>query len=117
MTYQEINKEIQKLQNHGDISDGYHTFSELYDMRIALFIALVRQNKSEAWKAKRNADGTKWEGWFVLGIFPTPGKQITFHLPNHYWDDVEGISEYDINPYFDGHNSTEIEKRLLNLNK
>ena len=27
---------------NGDISDGYHTFDELYEHRIALFITLAR---------------------------------------------------------------------------
>jgi hypothetical protein len=48
-----------------EASDGYHTFSELYDHRITLFIALCRISKgrgpsgrwSQLWRSKRHSDG------------------------------------------------------------
>ncbi len=96
MKEEQINKIIkdEKLDTN-KISDGYHTFKELYEHRIALFISLCSQLNSAAeelgkervvWKSKIHSDGTSWEGWFMLGIFKEKGKQISYHLPNDYWD-------------------------------
>ncbi len=65
-----------------DVSDGYHTFGELYDHRCALWIALCRaevdlQNmardagaivgKDDApWRSKFHSDGSSFDGWFVV---------------------------------------------------
>lgn len=35
----------------GDLSDGFHTFNELYYQRMILFAALVKAYKSKAWKS------------------------------------------------------------------
>lgn len=58
------------------ISDGYHTFGELYEHRIALFIALCRAiegTENDAWKMPPK------DGWFLMGIGKEKGKQITYH--------------------------------------
>ena len=52
-----------------DASDGYHTFTELYEHRIALFIALCRARSEddkfygidEIWRSKLHSDGTSFE--------------------------------------------------------
>lgn len=113
MTALEINQEI--AQMYGDknaISDGYHTFGELYEVRCILFVAVVQAHKKLAWRASRNADGQKWDGWFVCGMQPQSGRQITFHLPDKFWGNLDGIETHDINPYFDGHSSSDVIKRL-----
>ena len=52
-----INKEIEELKNEGistkDISDGYHTFQELYEHRIILFSALCNVYPDISWKSKK----------------------------------------------------------------
>lgn len=109
-----INNQIQDLRESGKVSDGYHTFEELYNHRVALFIALAKAHKEKAWIAYANADGSKWDGWFILGIFPEEGKQITYHLPETYLPKLEFIkTRYEINPHFDGHKSEDILERLL----
>lgn len=110
-----INDIVQALKEDGvdigEVSDGYHTFNELYEHRYKLFIALCNATDEKTWKARRNADGTEWPGWFILGINPEEGKQITYHLPMQYWD-VTVDEVHDINPYFDGHTSKEVLNRL-----
>ena len=69
--------------------DGYHTFDELYDHRITLYIALLRTQtkfsyigaERRPWRTKAHSDGSLWDGWFILGIGLEKGKQITYHLP------------------------------------
>ncbi len=102
--------------NTSEISDGYHTFGELYEFRSLLFIAVLQAYPQYAWRALRNSDGEKWEGWFLAGIFPEEGKQITFHLPDKFWKALSEVAEtYDVNPYFDGHASEEVMDRLSQL--
>ena len=99
------------------ISDGYHTFGELYEHRIALFIALCKQiqmatDDTPVWKSKLHSDGTSIEGWFVMGIFWAHGKQITYHLPDSKWDEVDFVKEYPAAPHWDGHTAAEVVNRI-----
>lgn len=113
MTVPEINEQIKLLPTGAnDVSDGYHTFGELYEARCLLFVALIQSYPTKAWRASRNADGQKWDGWFVCGLQPQPGSQITFHLPERYWAHLDGIETHDINPYYDGHTSQDVVDRL-----
>ena len=122
MTIKKINSEIKKLKNRDDISDGYHTFKELYDHRIQLFIfvckALLRverecQISPGIWKSKTHYDGTSWDGWFIAGIGTEDGAQISYHLPIEKWDELNVLVR-DRAPEWDGHSSDDVLLRLKN---
>ena len=106
----------------GEISDGFHTFNELYDHRITLFIALMRHytgptndnGRPSAWKSRLHNDGTSFDGWFVAGIGKTSGDQITYHLPLDRWDECN-VPEMEHAPKWDGHTSDDVLKRLKRL--
>ena len=102
-----------------EVSDGYHTFDELYEHRIILFIALCKQYTRATgfrpWRSKLHADGSSFEGWFILGLMDEPGKQITYHLPLSKWDDVAFADTRDKAPEFDGHTPDSVLKRLKYL--
>lgn len=121
-----------KRINENLISDGYHTFGELYEHRIRLFIALMKyvsvfhggQKDSPGWiykddllvwKSKLHSDGSSMPGWFIAGIRSTPGEQISYHLPIEYWDEVHYVNELDKAPMWDGHSSSEVLERLKKL--
>jgi len=104
--------------------DGYHTFDELYEHRITLYIALCKQVNipgeppfdKQCWCATKHSDGTWWDDWFVLGIGKEKGKQITYHLPTKYWSEVcEFAKVLDKAPEFDGHTSEDVLERLSKL--
>lgn len=107
------------------VSDGYHTFDELYEHRFALWIALCRAIESdqyhqyqythEVWRSKLNSDGTAYEGWFLLGISYDPGKQISYHLPMSRWDECDFATILDRPTFFDGHTSADVLQRLKEL--
>lgn len=110
----------------GKISDGSHTFDELYDHRIILFIKLCtflyRLHDELAcgnpiWRSKKHSDGKLAFGgnWFVLGIGETPGKQITYHIPISYWEKTYFAKTLVQAPDFDGHTSKDVLERLKNL--
>lgn len=106
------------------VSDGYHTFEELYEHRIELYITLCRLLASNyklqvdgegVWRSLLHSDGTAMEGWFVLGILTVKGQQITYHLPLSRWDETSFAKTLDKAPEFDGHTSDDVLKRLKSL--
>lgn len=99
------------------ISDGYHTFGELYEHRIVLFIALCRFAviDSMVWRSKLHSDGSSWDGWFILGINISEGNQITYHLPISKWEETNFADDRDKAPDFDGHTSNDVLERIKNL--
>lgn len=110
-----------KLYGKKCTCDGYHTFDELYEHRIALFIALcktlIKAGHYDVWKAKQHSDGTMFDGWFIAGINRKSGDQITYHLPIKFWEVLksEGMHVWDKAPEWDGHTPGDVVKRLLEL--
>lgn len=114
-----INTKIIDLRDKGisrkNISDGYHTFDELYYHRMMLFSIICNQNKNIAWKAKKHHDGTMFgEDSFICGI-ETPEGQYTYHCHLKYWD-MYDVKELEYAPEYDGHKPSDIT-RLLSLLK
>lgn len=104
------------------VSDGYHTIQELYDHRIALFIALCRWVVFESnpgcahvWRSLQHSDGSSMDGWFIMGIGKEKGEQISYHLPVSYWEETNFAETLDRAPKWDGHTSTDVLERLKNL--
>lgn len=125
MTKEEaINILIKDGVDANKISDGYHTFGELYEHRLALYIALCRLLNQKynlqidgqgVWRSKAHSDGTVWDGWFILGISTIKGQQITYHLPMEKWGQTEFAATLDKAPEFDGHTPDDALSRLSSL--
>lgn len=102
-------------EDRSQISDGYHTFDELYQHRHALFLNLMRQNRHMAWASKVHSDGTSFDGWFIAGI-ETPAGQISYHLPDVLWAVVEDMGvTVDKPPPWDGHTAEDVCLRLMEM--
>lgn len=100
----------------GEISDGYHTFNELYEHRIVLWIALCKCYKERVWRSKLHSDGSGYEGYFVLGMNKEKGQQITYHLPLSKWKETNFAETLQNAPEYDGHKSkTDVLARIKNL--
>ncbi len=97
-----------------EVSDGYHTFGELYAHRCRLFALLMVTFDGNAFKTRRNAEGDEWEGWFIGGM-DTPAGQITYHLPAEMWDMLPTVREIERNAGYDGHTSDDVLARLDKL--
>ena len=131
-------KQIQDLlTNHPnrddvqDISDGYHSFHELYEFRkvynALLFNAWAKNYKNEppgdinrphynVHKSRRHHNGEECfgGGWFVV-VAMLPHGQITNHYRMEDWD-LFKIPEYEkaLFPY-DGHSSKDVLMRMTDL--
>jgi hypothetical protein len=108
--YNEVKSEASTA---GGISDGYHTFDELYEHRHVLFIQVLNANEGISFKTLLNDKKESWDGWFIAGI-NTPMGQATYHLPIKYWGKIKA-QEVEYNSDYDGHNSTDVLYRLQSL--
>ena len=106
--------EVAGVAEIDDLSDGFHTFRQLYYQRMMLFATIVKQNKDKAWKSLRHEDGELCfgGGWFIVGI-DTPKGSYTYHYENKYFDlfDCEIL---DYGKHWDGHTEKDVT-RLLSL--
>ena len=106
-------------QNTGRISDGYHTFDELYSHRTALLSALVRTLPKFAWKSRKHADGTMYDNMFIVGM-NFPNGTITYHVEDYEpngrsnWD-IFPCKELDRAPKWDGHTPEMVVDRLRHI--
>jgi hypothetical protein len=94
----------------GEVSDGYHTFDELYEHRFALFLALLRE-LGTGWRSHLHADGSGYEGWFLVGA-SLPTGDITYHLPEREWEQTGWLTTLERAPAWDGHTSADVVERL-----
>lgn len=95
------------------MSDGYHTFEDLYEQRLILSAALAKNNP-HAWKSKRHEDGSVpfGGGWFIMG-FDTDEGCYTYHYELKDWDLFQ-CKELEKGKPWDGHTSKDV-RRLLSI--
>jgi len=106
--------------NSGDISDGYHTFNELYEFRkmynAALFNEWAAQDKYDVHKSIRHYEGEECfgGGWFIV-VAILPDGQISNHYKLNDWN-LFKVKSFDkaLHPY-DGHTGEDVLNRLANV--
>ena len=115
--HNEINLKIKESEVDTNlISDGYHTFGELYDHRIILYLSLLSAIKNDpkfdVWYSDTHDNDSKWDGWLIVGI----NDKITYHINSsyeHYLISM-GIKFIERAPKWDGHTSADVLERLIN---
>lgn len=105
---------VANVDDIGDLSDGFHTFNQLYYQRMILFAVIVKQNKDKAWKSRRHEDGELCfgGGWFIVGI-TTPAGDYTYHYEDKYFD-FFSCKELKVAKHWDGHTEKNVH-RLFSL--
>lgn len=91
-----------------NISDGAHTFGDLYYQRMILFSVICNSRPDISWKSKLHDDGTMYDGYFIVGI-KTPEGQYTYHYPLKYWSTFK-VKELDKAPIWDGHTEKDVTR-------
>ena len=117
-----LNKKIQDLtaDHRMLISDGYHSFQELYDFRAkynaALFNEWTKQGKYNVHKSWRHHDGELcFGGGYFIVVAILPSGQISNHYTANRWDSFDvPETEKALFP-FDGHTPQDVLTRLSNL--
>jgi hypothetical protein len=116
------------MMDDEELSDGYHTFGELYDHRRALTAALAAcaalvpspgnpTHKPAAWRSKAHHpdDSPMFEGgYFIVGIELDTGT-ITYHYKLTHWDDFAAVPELEHANKWDGATPGDTVTRLLDL--
>lgn len=100
-------------KDKGEISDGYHTFNELYEYRKlynAAFFNLLP--KELVHKSKKHHDGEECfgGGWFIV-MANLPTGQISNHYELKDWDLFQ-IPEKEVADEWDGHTPQDAADRL-----
>lgn len=98
----------------GDVSDGNHTFNELYHQRMILFALICNTYKDKAWKSWKHEDGTMFDDYFIVGITTTEG-DYSYHYEKNCWDKFN-IKELLNAPRWDGHTAYDVERLFSLLN-
>ena len=112
-------QKINETPKPEEISDGYHTLSELYEHRHALCLALMRSIPDYWWISRRHSDGELCFGsdeWFIVGADLPGGNSITYHLPSTLWDlaIATGATILERGRSWDGHTPQDVVERLKN---
>lgn len=120
------------------LSDGYHSFKELYDIRLAYNVALFNEWanhlwKNPSWRVDTNSEQSmipkynvhkSWKhsdgelcfggGWFIV-VANLPSGQISNHYEAKDWD-LFKIPEVEKALFeFDGHTTQDVIQRLKSL--
>lgn len=117
----EINEEILKSKHLGEIStkevsDGHHTFGDLYRHRIILFCTLCNLIPEHSFKSRKHFDEENdpmFPDSFIAGIH-TPKGIATYHIKLKYWDLFQ-VPELDRAPKYDSYSSEDVIDRILSL--
>lgn len=117
----EINELIQReasLKNISakDISDGRHTFRELYKQRIILFSVICSFFPELSWKSKKHFDEENdpmFNGCFIAGV-NTPLGVATYHFKMEFWDMFD-VPEVERAPKYDSYSPDDVMERIESL--
>lgn len=104
----------------GNVSDGYHTFNELYKYRMlynAAFFNELGKGDIKVCKSYKHYDGEECfgGGWFIV-MAELPTGQISNHYENRYWE-LFDVPVLDKAWEWDGHTPDEASTRLENYLK
>ena len=101
------------------ISDGSHTFGDLYYQRMVLTSVIAKamicmDNKwGSVYRSKLHADGTMFDNYFIV-YFKTIHGDFSYHYHMDNWDNFYFVEETEHAPEWDGHTDTDVS-RLLSL--
>ena len=95
-----------------EVSDGYHSYGELYDHRTVLFALVTAMTSRRTWRSRQHEDGSMFEGMFIVGWEAEDG-EVTYHVEDRYWHVFGHCQTLERAPHFDGYTAADILKRLI----
>lgn len=118
---------VKQYKTMGDVSDGYHTFDELYQYRMlynaAFFNRVCIDERMDGvspgmsfkiHKSKKHHDGELCfgGGWFIVMAY-LPTGQISNHYPLEFWDLFNKVPEQERADEWDGHTPADVADRMM----
>lgn len=95
-----------------EVSDGYHSFMELYAHRMALTALLLKDPKYKAVRSLKHSDGTMFDNSFIV-VFYVKERQCSYHYGLDLWDTFDFLPTVEKAPEYSGHTSGEVVLNLL----
>lgn len=98
---------------NGDMSDGYHTFDELYEHRCLLYLTWLVEEKLRGIKRDVFFLPDHFEGWDLVAT--NLGRdQISYHVPAKYRRILERhFTRNDrLESLWDGHTAQDVTERM-----
>jgi len=100
-------------EDKGNVSDGYHTFNELYEHRCLLWIIFAHFERDICYWVRDH-----YPNWdlLVMELSPNIG-QISYHVKSEYRKFYEGKIQEKLlaDHVFDGHTPNDVINRLKTL--
>ena len=110
-------KTDENVSDMGEVSDGYHTFNELYEYRLlynaSMFNELAKQGLYDVHKSRKHSDGEYPFGdsnWFIV-MAELPTGQISNHYEMKDWN-LFNVNEKEVANVWDGHTPKDVAERL-----
>lgn len=107
---------VDEKDTDGDqVSDGFHTFEELYHFRMLYHAYAVREWDNQGLQVVKSWNHSDGEpcfggGWFVV-VAELPDGQVSNHYRQDYWDLFQ-CEAVPTPPKFDGHGTQDVLNRL-----
>ena len=99
-------REMDNPDNTDNITDGYHTFEELYYQRMMLTktvaLAAITNFDDTVYRSRLHSDGTMYKDFFIV-VFNTPEGNFSYHYHIMYWGIFDFLKELPNAEEFDGH--------------
>lgn len=108
LEHSDVSVPFSEVKDTGEISDGYHTFNELYYHRMMLFSIICNTYKSVAWKSWKHDDDTMYDDMFIVGV-SLPYGDYSYHYNKEHWDRFD-VTILDRAPKWDGHKPEDITR-------
>lgn len=108
--------DVRMYGDMGEVSDGYHTFDQLYDYRkvynALFFNELAARGECSVHKSRRHHDGEPCfgGGWFIV-MATLPTGQVSNHYELKDWD-LFRCEERETADEWDGHTPDDAYDRL-----
>jgi hypothetical protein len=106
-------------EDRNSISDGFHTFGELYEYRrvynALLFNMWASQGLYGIHKSKLHHDGEPcFGGRYFIVVAQLPTGQVSNHYKHEHWDSFK-VAERELADVWDGHTADVALARLLEM--
>ena len=107
------------MTDTGSLSDGFHTFDELYEFRLLYHAHAVRAWLDAGYSVVRSWKHHDGEpcfegGWFIV-VAQLPTGQVSNHYRAESWSLFGDVPEAEAAPVWDGHRTTDVARRLRAL--
>lgn len=102
-----------------EVSDGSHTFRDLYTHRYYLFCLAMTMYPEVSWRTLKHNSKDKdpmYEGYFLAGM-DLPTGRVTYHVEIPFWNllDNLGIQTLSEAPKHDGSSPEDCLERIFNF--